>query len=827
MRLSILIVSLFGFMLTSLNAQTIYVNANAADGGDGNSWATAFNKLEDALGSANDGDAVWVAAGTYTGDATFFVNENISLLGGFAGTETSADEADPENNTTTLSGDLNGDDMPSDSLGGRADNFRVMAVDSLLSLVTIDGFTFSGGVTGVTPDGEFIDNYSGAAIRTYSPINVSRCAFDANFSDFGSAIALFFGSDNSIINTSVFSGNIGETRGAIYAEVMTNLTVTDSEFYSNSSQRGCVYGQDITGLTVTGCTFDGNQATVRGACIGVVRSEPVLIDNCTFINNVGTRAAAIYLFQNIDANRPLDPHDHIISNSLFDNNATEQRGGAVYELYTNVTLRNNTFSNNSSSTENGGAYYSANSGQVHIIEDCVFENNSAPASRGGAYYSSGAVDVEMRNVQFIDNSSSNRGAAYYMLGSFDTLGREITFNIDSVLFQNNTNDATGGAFYLQSPVNTTRINITNSSFLSNSTSDGLGGAIGGINGFITTIDNCEFLGNSTRNGGGGAIFFNDRLFDDFLDQDSFSLTVTNSIFSSNAASSQGGVFDIRGGLDVTMSNNLFLGNLVSDVADGGAGGAVIFNGDSAKVTDIVLVNNTFNGNTTITLGEDVAFYESPQDQADDPATVMNVTLQNNAFTSENGLSNVAVEDGVINFNSLGGNFYIKEVADDISGDMDVMNDGGLTAEDLFVNTDFASDEADYNPIEDANNPLVDGGTTGDLVPTTDYEGFARVNLPDIGALEAFSPNATEELAAAGIAITFYPNPVVEQMNVRIEEPGVTAFRATLVDMNGRQLGYWNIGATTRTINCSQIPAGSYVLEIELNGKRYSQQLLKL
>lgn len=817
---------LFLLCFGHLNAQTIYVNVNAADGGDGTSWETAYNDLQDALTAAENGAAIWVAAGVYTSDTTFFVDNDVTIRGGFIGNETSADAANPLVNLTTLSGDRNGDDMPMDSLAGRADNFRVMAIDSNLTLVTIDGFVFTGGVTATTPDGEFIDSYSGAGIRTYSTIHVSNCAFTANFADYGSAVAVYGGADNCIFNGLSVSGNIANRHGAIYGEVIANTMVRNSMFSGNEAQRGAVYGQDVAGLSVVNCQFVSNNASVRAAGVGIVRSEPVLIDSCTFENNTAVRAAAIYLFQDRDANRPMDAEDHVISNCNFTGNTATQRGGAVYELYTNVRQTNNTYTNNSNSTQNGGAYYAANSGQIHIIEDCIFDGNAAPASRGGAYYSTGAVNLEMRNTTFINNSSTNRGAGLYVFGSSDTLRDDININMDRVTFQNNNNAATGGAFYIQSPVNTTRLNITNSAFLGNSTSDGLGGAIGGISGFITTIDNCDFIGNSVT-GSGGAIFFNDRLMDAGLDDNPFSLTITNSRFSSNAASMQGGAIDTRGGLDVDVINCEFLGNLISNGADGGAGGALIFNGDSAQVTDIKLVNNTFNGNIAITLAEDVAFYESPTDQGNDPATVMNVTLQNNAFASESGLTNVQVEDGSINFNSLGGNFFIKAVADSIYNDQDVQNPDELTADDIFVNTDYAGDEGDFNPIDDASNPLVDNGTTGPLVPTTDIEGAERVNAPDIGAYEAFSdPVATEEIEASGLDITFFPNPVIDRMNVAVKEAGVETFKVTLIDLNGRRLGYWNVSAATGSIDFTRVPAGAYVLEININGALYSKQVVK-
>ncbi|MDX1421056.1 MAG: hypothetical protein R3181_13910, partial [Rubricoccaceae bacterium] len=69
----------------------LHVDADAAPGGDGASWATAFDDLQDALAVAAPGDEVWVAEGTYkptdTGDrtATFALASGVALYGGFDG----------------------------------------------------------------------------------------------------------------------------------------------------------------------------------------------------------------------------------------------------------------------------------------------------------------------------------------------------------------------------------------------------------------------------------------------------------------------------------------------------------------------------------------------------------------------------------------------------------------------------------------------------------------------------------------------------------------------------------------------------------------------
>ena len=97
------------------------MNINVTSAGDGSSWNTAFDNVQDALESALIGGEIWVAQGAYYPDiglnqvdndvaSTFTIKEGIKLYGGFDGTEINISQRNPEVNLTILSGVLNGDD---------------------------------------------------------------------------------------------------------------------------------------------------------------------------------------------------------------------------------------------------------------------------------------------------------------------------------------------------------------------------------------------------------------------------------------------------------------------------------------------------------------------------------------------------------------------------------------------------------------------------------------------------------------------------------------------------------------------------------------------
>lgn len=82
----------------------------------------------------------------------FLLIKNMRLYGGFDGTETSREEADPEKNPTVLSGDIDGDDKVDefgvtlqckDRVGGNSNQGVVRIRDAVG--VIMDGFVICGG----------------------------------------------------------------------------------------------------------------------------------------------------------------------------------------------------------------------------------------------------------------------------------------------------------------------------------------------------------------------------------------------------------------------------------------------------------------------------------------------------------------------------------------------------------------------------------------------------------------------------------------------------------------------------------------------------------
>ncbi|WP_225035727.1 T9SS type A sorting domain-containing protein [Winogradskyella sp. SM1960] len=138
-----------------------YVDANATGANDGSSWTNAFTSVTDALALTNLNDAVWVAKGTYAladKNTPIAVNTNeVDIIGGFSGTETTLADRDltaiHTTNATIFTGDINGDDIDGDFSSNKTDNAERL-FELRTSNVTFDGIIFeniydtsqSGGV---------------------------------------------------------------------------------------------------------------------------------------------------------------------------------------------------------------------------------------------------------------------------------------------------------------------------------------------------------------------------------------------------------------------------------------------------------------------------------------------------------------------------------------------------------------------------------------------------------------------------------------------------------------------------------------------------------
>ena len=285
MRTTIQILLGFSFLMVTLPLQAvgdrwadryffriIHVTPNGQ--GDGRTWkrATSLQRLVD--DAANDEeilnakgtvpcDQLWLSHGEHHLTKRLFANRDfhVSILGGFAGTETSAGQRDPEANPTTV----------------LLDNCQFLFTRWAHHL-TVDGLTLRGGVA----------DYGGA-------IHIAG--------SLGGGNSIRIRNVDFVGCTARRGGGAIRVQRASRGQETRNLRIVDCRFVDcaalgedDSLGGGAILiektsDQDFDGVLIRGCEFRGNRfaAAAGGGAVRVLaphlRVRPVSIEYCRFEDN--------------------------------------------------------------------------------------------------------------------------------------------------------------------------------------------------------------------------------------------------------------------------------------------------------------------------------------------------------------------------------------------------------------------------------------------------------------------------------------------------------------------------------------------------------------
>jgi hypothetical protein len=409
-------------------AKTVYVNAAATNSGSGSSWKQAYKYLRDALDDTSAEDLIYVAKGNYypdDGRSGQFGDRELSfemtgqkIYGGFAGTETSLNQRNPQNNPTILSGAIW--DLP-DEDGYWSLHVVVVAKSSTLDGVTVENGHASGSDSWGYPPIDSYDKGGGCYVEASKILTLSGCQFRNNRALLsGGAIMVADDGGKVIATDCIFEGNsIPSYYDLIFGiasggAIKGNVEATRCRFEANvvkvinpiGGPSSSGFGGAIAGnVSAINCQFVGNsvlpqgfdaKASVEVLAAGGAIFGDVSASNCQFSANVSNA---------------IGEFDHLTSS-----------GGAISGGSVNAV--NCSFSENSSGagkivledgtgTGGGGAVYV--SAGKSILANCVFVNNTSKI-RGGAIHSATSSFTDsllVANCTFLDNGVANgfKGAA--------------------------------------------------------------------------------------------------------------------------------------------------------------------------------------------------------------------------------------------------------------------------------------------------------------------------------------------------------------------------------------------------------------------------------
>lgn len=209
-------------------AMAWHVDSQAAPGGDGKTWGSAFREVSIPWWLMTSGDEVWVATGTYR-ETVVLQDAVVDLFGGFSGNETMRNQRDWQAYPTCLD----------------ADGFlRTVVTVVEIEGITIDGFTLTGGNT----------DQSGGGISFTSVVSatLSHCVISGNSAASGGGIHCL--SSSPAITRCTITRNQAENGGGISLFKSTS-TLRHCTICDNSAQSGSAAYSDYSSPVLVNSIF--------------------------------------------------------------------------------------------------------------------------------------------------------------------------------------------------------------------------------------------------------------------------------------------------------------------------------------------------------------------------------------------------------------------------------------------------------------------------------------------------------------------------------------------------------------------------------------------
>ena len=327
----------------------IYVTTTGAGSKNGSSWENATAHLNMALSEGSTMSTkptIWVAAGTYYGDATttsaFSMVEGVSVYGGFAGTETTLEQRDAETNITILDGQ---------------GTQRVLYQDKAYTEATAtvwDGFTIQNG-------GGNIYAGRGAWIKDYGTLR--NCVIKNN------------GSETLSTTTEIKGGGVYVEGGTMdNCKVYGNVLKNDKSGYLRGAgvymSEGCIVDCEIYG-NENYSNYSSSYSNGGGLYISKGNNEKTSVVENTYVHDNSSRGIGGGMYvDGYNSNR----RANIINSRIENNVSLSESGGGLY-LGGSVNVVGCNIANNKSTSYGGGI--NASSSYNNIINCNIVKNTSA------------------------------------------------------------------------------------------------------------------------------------------------------------------------------------------------------------------------------------------------------------------------------------------------------------------------------------------------------------------------------------------------------------------------------------------------------------------
>lgn len=277
--------------------------------------------------------------------------------------------------------------------------------------ITINNLVFINGIsngaaikseaTNITIKNSYFANNTadaGGAILSIGSANIENCLFKDNYAKFGAAV---FGSQTTLeIYNSNFTSSSPINKAMIYSE--NSFTLLDTCIFHdfNSNYSSALFNDKLT--IVRNSKFINLYANETAGAIGLKGVDYASLSNNSFINTSSKKNGGAVFIDTL-ASHAAGNYMVLIDECEFINCKSEF-GGALLQLYGNLTINNTDFINNNASC--GAAVYTSIVNAV--ILNTLFENNTLDdedISNGGAVYAD-LSDLFLNNNHFVNNAKN-------------------------------------------------------------------------------------------------------------------------------------------------------------------------------------------------------------------------------------------------------------------------------------------------------------------------------------------------------------------------------------------------------------------------------------
>lgn len=385
--------------------------ARGDDSQEGRTWASALASVGAALERVSNGCEIWVTSGTYVPGmlrtSTFSVPDNVTLRGGFSGSEQAEGDRDAKNAATILSGDLNV------SLEPRDNCYHVITTRGA---ATLDRLTVTGG----NADQLGSADENGGGILAGGPLKLVDVSVSRNRAAADGA-GVFVPFDLTV-SGGAFEYNLADGQGgAISLKSPLKATIRGSHFEGNRATRGGAVSASAPGIEIVDSSFEACEATERGGALSTDESSTALVGRSTFDSNEASEGGAIY------ASGPL---------SLTSSRVSKTRGtfGAAISASTLLVE---------------GGQFEENQGAIQLSErgaSCsgIVKNSSFSSNHGGnAALAASSCKLSVSNSHFDANSGQMAGAIDFE----DFLQPGHWLFVENSTFERNTCESGASAIY--------------------------------------------------------------------------------------------------------------------------------------------------------------------------------------------------------------------------------------------------------------------------------------------------------------------------------------------------------------------------------------------